>query len=806
MLKNYTKIALRNLRKYKGYTFINVAGLAVGLACCLLIVLFVRDELSYDRYHEKADQIYRVTLDALLGEQEINAPISPAPMAQALVNDYPEVVQATRLFTYAGETLVRYEDRRFVEERFFFGDSTTFDVFTFPLLRGDPETALLEPNTVVLTESTARKYFGQDDPMGKTIRVDDEFDYEVTGVMADMPENSHFHFDFLGALGTLGGSRNPMWVSNNFRTYFILDESHTPEALEAKFPSMVEKYAGPQVEQILNITLEQFYASGGRFEFHLQALTDIHLHSNLGYEIEPNGDIAYVYAFSIIAFLILLIACINFMNLATARSANRAKEVGVRKVLGSNRRQLTLQFLMESMLLSALALVVALVLAAALLPVFNNLSGKTLEIDYFDGFLLTVVLGMAAGMGLLAGSYPAFFLSSFRIVDVLKGQRQAGLKSSGLRSGLVVFQFVISIALMITTAMVYRQVDYVQSKRLGFDKEHVVVLERFDALGPQQEAFKQQIQQHPNAVSAAAANTLPGRNFGDTSFFPEGAPPEQLRNIRLLVTDFDLLETLNLDVIEGRAFSRDLSTDSTAVVLNEAAVKEFGWSITKAVGKRLVSPGFTQNDTQFLTIIGVVRDFHFQTLRDEIRPLGLFIGRNLSYLAVRIRPDDIPGTLAAFETQWQTFAPEQPFTYSFLDRDVNALYQADQRTGSLFGTFALLAIVIACLGLFGLAAFTAEQRTKEIGVRKVLGASVGGIVVLLSKEFTRLVGIAFVVAAPLAYLAMDRWLQDFAFRVDLAWWIFAAAGLAALAIAWLTVSYQSIKAALINPVEALRYE
>ncbi len=804
MIKNYLKIALRNLRKHKGYTFINITGLAVGLACCLLIVLFVRDELSYDRYHDNADRIYRITLDALLGEQEIHGPISPAPMAQALVNDFPEVVQATRLFTFRDKTLVRYEDNRFVEERFFFGDSTFFEVFTFPFLQGDPETALVEPNTVVLTESTARKYFGQQNPIGQTLRVNERTDYEVTGVMADVPTNSHFHFDFLGSLGTLDNSRNPMWVSNNFRTYFLLADGHSPEALQAKFPAMVKNYAGPQVEQFLGITIDQFFASGGRFAFQIQALTDVHLHSQLDFEIEPNGDITYVYAFSIVAFLILLIACINFMNLATARSANRAKEVGVRKVLGSNRRQLTLQFLMESMLLSVIALGVALVLAAVLLPVFNSLSGKALQIDYLDGFMLSGVIGLAVLVGLLAGSYPAFFLASFSIVNVLKGQGLVGMKSSGLRSGLVVFQFVISIALMIGTAMVYRQVDFIQNKRLGFDKEHVIVLERFNALGPQQQAFKQQIQQHPNVVAVAAANTLPGRSFGDTSFIPEGAPPEEILSLRLLYTDFDLLETLNLELVDGRFFSRDFATDSAAVVLNEAAVKELGW--TEAVGKRLVSPSFNGEETEFITVVGVVKDFHFQSLREAIRPLGLFIGRNLNYLAVRIQPGDISGTLAAFETQWKTFAPGQPFTYSFLDRDVDALYQADQRTGSLFGTFALLAIMIACLGLFGLAAFTAEQRTKEIGVRKVLGASVSGIVLLLSKEFTKLVALAFIVAAPLAYFATNRWLQDFAFQVAFSWWIFVIAGLAALAIAWLTVSYQSIRAALTNPVEALRYE
>jgi len=804
MLTNYLKIALRNLRKHKGYTFINITGLAVGLACCLLIVLFVRDELSYDRYHDNADRIYRITLDALLGEQEIHGPISPAPMAQALVNDFPEVVQATRLFTFRDKTLVRYEDNRFVEERFFFGDSTFFEVFTFPFLQGDPETALVEPNTVVLTESTARKYFGQQNPIGQTLRVNERTDYEVTGVMADVPTNSHFHFDFLGSLGTLDNSRNPMWVSNNFRTYFLLADGHSPEALQAKFPAMVKNYAGPQVEQFLGITIDQFFASGGRFAFQIQALTDVHLHSQLDFEIEPNGDITYVYAFSVVAFLILLIACINFMNLATARSANRAKEVGVRKVLGSNRRQLTLQFLMESMLLSVIALGVALVLAAVLLPVFNSLSGKALQIDYLDGFMLSGVIGLAVLVGLLAGSYPAFFLASFSIVNVLKGRGLVGMKSSGLRSGLVVFQFVISIALMIGTAMVYRQVDFIQNKRLGFDKEHVIVLERFNALGPQQQAFKQQIQQHPNVVAVAAANTLPGRSFGDTSFIPEGAPPEEILSLRLLYTDFDLLETLNLELVDGRFFSRDFATDSAAVVLNEAAVKELGW--TEAVGKRLVSPSFNGEETEFITVVGVVKDFHFQSLREAIRPLGLFIGRNLNYLAVRIQPGDISGTLAAFETQWKTFAPGQPFTYSFLDRDVDALYQADQRTGSLFGTFALLAIMIACLGLFGLAAFTAEQRTKEIGVRKVLGASVGGIVLLLSKEFTKLVALAFVVAAPLAYFATNRWLQDFAFQADFSWWIFVLAGLAALTIAWLTVSYQSIRAALTNPVEALRYE
>jgi len=607
----------------------------------------------------------------------------------------------------------------------------------------------------------------------------------------------------MASLETLGIGRRAQWMGNMFFTYLVLEQGHTAGALEAKFPEVVRRYAGPQFEEILGMTIDQLLASGGRYNYALQPLADIHLHSQLDYEIEPNGDIGYVIAFSVIALLILLIACINFMNLATARSVGRAKEIGVRKVLGSNRRQLILQFLTESILLSAMALLVALVLVQGILPGFNSLSGKSLRLDYLDGFLVPGFLGLVVLVGVLAGSYPAFFLASFQSIDVLKGKLQTGMKSGGLRSGLVVFQFAISIVLMIATSVVFRQVDYMQTKHLGFDKENVVVIERAEALGQQREAFKREALQLPGVLSASASSNLPGETLGDDLFRLEGNPADQVEMVWMMYADHDIVETLDLEMAAGRAFSRDFPTDSSSIILNRTAAELFGGD--DLVGKRLVTP-FGSTGQAAYTVVGVVEDFHFQSLHQDIRPLGIQIGSNPLYLAVRIRPDDVPGTLRALEAQWQAVAPEEPFTFSFLDANVDALYQADQRTGQLFGTFALLAVLIACLGLFGLAAFTAEQRTKEIGVRKVLGASVGGIVVLLSKDFVKLVGLAFVLAAPLAYLVMNWWLESFAYRADIAWWIFLTAGLTALVIAVLTVSYQAIRAAVADPVKALRYE
>lgn len=806
MLKNYLTIALRNLRKQAGYTFINISGLAVGIACCLLIFLYVRHELSYDRYHEKADRIYRVGLDAKIGDQDFLAPLSPVPMREALVTDFPEVEQAVRLFAFSNTVAVRRGDLRFQEDGFIYADSTVFEVFTYPFLQGDPGSALTEPSTLVITETMAQKYFeDEENPIGETLNIDGS-DFRVTGVITDVPEASHFRFDFMASMGTNQAIQNDVWVSNNFYTYFVLQEGNDYKVFEAKLEELVQNYVGPTVQQILGTSIDEYRMSGGRFQYFIQPLTDIHLHSHMDYEMAPNGNVTYVYAFSAIAMLLLVIACINFMNLATARSAGRAREVGIRKTLGSERGQLIRQFLMEATLMSLLALGFALILVQVLLPFFNNLAGTSLTNTYVqDVRFLAGMLGLALVVGFMAGGYPAFFLASFRPVAVLKGNLQQGAKNAGLRNGLVVFQFAISIALIVCTGVVYSQMQYVQQKNLGFDKEHVVVIERGWALRDQRDAFKQEVLSLPEVETVAFSNNVPGGLIGDNAYQKEGASAEELESLRIIYADYDFVETMGFELVAGRSFSRDFATDSTAFILNEAAVKRMGWA--DPIGQTIMEPVSGPNGTPTrYTVVGVVKDFHFESLQEEIDPLGIQLASFGGNLSLRIRPDDMPNTLAAIEAAWRTFAPEEPFEYSFLDTNFDQLYAAEQRTGQLFTTFAGLAIFIACLGLFGLASFLIQQRTKEVGIRKVLGASVPGLVALLSKDFARLVLIATLVAWPVAYWVSQSWLEDFAYRIDVPWLLFIVAGLVALGIALFTVSYQSIKAAIADPVKSLRYE
>lgn len=806
MLQNYVKIALRNLTKHKGYTFINVSGLAIGLASCVFIFFFVTDELSYDRFHTHADRLYRVALDAKLSETELAAPIAPAPMAMTVMEEFPEVETAARLFTFGGERWLRQGDRRFLEDGVVLADSTFWDVFTFPLIEGDPETALKDPQTIVLTETMADKYFGRTDIVDETLYFQDTTAFRVTGVLADLPSNSHLDFDFLVSMTTDPNANSTFWVSNNYMTYLVLHPEASPEAIHAKFPDLIEKYAGPQIQQFMGGPYEDFLAAGNYLNYRLQPVTDIHLHSDLQFEVATNSDIAYVYIFTAIGIFLLLIACINFMNLATARSANRAKEVGMRKVLGSSRRQLVQQFLSESMLLSVLAFVLAVGLVALMLPVFNDLTGKEISMAIFrNPMLWSLMILFSLSVGALAGSYPALFLSGFRPAAVLKGELQAGAKNSVLRNSLVVLQFSISIALIVGTIVVYNQLDYVQNQSLGFDKEHVVVVQQAGVLGGQQETFKEALRQSPKVLTAARTAQVPGGLIGQNAYHPEGAAREETRVAGFIFADMDLVETLDIAMAEGRPFSHDFSTDSSAYVINEAAVASFGW--TDGVGKKIAQPGGPNGQIVEGEVIGVMKDFHFRSLHDPIGPMVIQVGNfPMANILVRIEGGDIAQTLGFMEQTWNEFVPNQPFFYSFLDDDFDALYRAEQQLSGIFTGFAMLAILIACLGLFGLASFMTEQRTKEIGVRKVLGASVGQIVFLLSKEFTKLVGVAFVVAAPAAYFAMDWWLQDFAYHTPLGVGTFILAGVLALFIAWLTVSYQSIKAAFANPVDSLQYE
>lgn len=808
MFSNYLKIALRNLRKHLGYTTINLTGLAVGLACCLLIVLFVRDEMSYDRFHEKADQIYRVVLDGSFSGSDLNAPVTPAPMSQALVKDFPEVTTATRIFGFGGQQVLRRDALRFIEEDILWVDSTFLDVFTFPLLQGNPETALYAPNTLILTESMANKYFGEENPVGQSLIMGDSTNYEITGVVADVPSNAHFDFDFLASMRSLPQSQNEVWISNNFFTYLVLPEGFDPNVLEEKLPEFFQGYAGPQIYEALGLQYDEFLSAGNVLQYHLQALTDIHLHSNLQFELGTNGNIAYVYIFSAIALVILLIACINFMNLATARSAGRALEVGIRKVMGSNRNQLIRQFLGESMLLSFLSLILAVGLVVVSIPGFNALTDKAISASFlWNPLVLVGLVALALVVGMLAGSYPAFFLSAFRPVLVLKGSLQKGMKSSMLRNGLVVFQFAISIILIAGTFVVYNQLNFVRNKTLGFDKEHVVVIERAQTLGQQSDAFKDELRTYGNVVNVAGTTTVPGGIFGSTAYNAEGAPPNETHLMSPVWTDYDFVEVLGMTMANGRPFSRDFPSDSASYLINESAARSLGWTVEEAVGKKITQFANTPENFFSGEIVGVIKDFHYASLHQEIGSVAIRLGTfPMPSLAVRIRPDDIPGTLAYLQETWNKFASDEPFVYAFLDQDFNAQYEQEQRLGQIFTTFAAFAILIACLGLFGLASFTAEQRRKEIGVRKTLGASVGSIIFLLSKEFTKLVAIAFVVAVPVAYFAMNGWLQNFAYSTTMGPGTFALAGLLALAIAWTTVSYQSIKAAVADPVKSLRYE
>ena len=807
MIKNYFKIAIRNLLKRKGFSAINVLGLAIGIGTCLVMLLFVQDELSYDRFHEKADRIVRVYFSGTVqGGKMVESTVMP-PTAQALKSDYPEVQEATRIRTY-GRPRLLYGDKSFNEDEFAFVDSNFFQVFTLPLLQGDANTALNEPNTAVVSKTFAKRYFGDADPMGKIISFKDGNNppFKITGVIDKVPKNSHFHFDIFSSMAGFPQSRSTSWMESEFYTYLVLNPGYDYKKLEAKLPQVVEKYMGPQILQAMGMNFAQFKQKGNNIGLFLQPLTDIHLHSDFTYDLSPAGDIRYVYIFSAIALFMLLIACINFMNLSTASASKRAREVGIRKVLGSMKWELVRQFLVESVLLSAIALLFAIGFVYLALPVFNSLAGKDLHLDFMENtWLLPSLLLIGLGVGVLAGSYPAFFLSSFKPVAVLKGKFTSGKKSIGLRSVLVVFQFFISITLIVSTAVVYKQLSYIQNKKLGFDKEQVLVLPETWLLGNNQEVFRQQLAQDSRVASVSVSGYLPaGQSYNNNFFvYPENISTHLIKTLRYDV-DYNYIPTLGIEIISGRNFSKDFSTDSSGAILNEAAAKILGWE-KDAIGHTISN---TNNEGQKRTyrVVGVVKDFHFKSLHQKIAPLVMVMGDNSGTIIVKIKTTDIAGLLAGIKSQWNKYTIQEPFSFSFLDERFNATYESEQKTGKLLGIFAGLTILVACLGLFGLATFTAEQRTKEIGIRKVLGASVSGVVALLSKDFLKLVLLAFIIASPIAWYAMDKWLQDFAYRINISVWVFIVTALIAVVITIITVSFQAIKAAMVNPVKSLRME
>ncbi|MEO5592762.1 MAG: ABC transporter permease [Chitinophagaceae bacterium] len=803
MNKNYLKIAWRNLLKNKAFSFINILGLSIGISVCFIIMLYVQDELSYDRFNKNTDRIVRIFFKASINGGKISEAGVMPPVAKALKNDYPEVEDATRL-KRDGRPKIEYQHKVFKEAEAAFADPNFFSVFTFPFLKGDPKTALVQPNTIVITEEMANRFFGNEEPIGKTLVYNNSGQFKVTGVIKKMPANAHFHFDLLSSLETIDFAKSSTWMEGDFFTYAVMKPGTDYKKLEAKLPGMVEKYMGPQIAQAMGMSLSQFRTKGNQLGFGLQPLTAIHLHPETTTELEPAGNIKYVYIFGAIAIFMLLIASINFINLSTAGAAKRAKEVGVRKVLGSGRLDLIKQFLFESILVTAIALFIAALIVQLALPVFNDLSGKNLQFG-FDVKPIAALVALGLTVGLLAGIYPAFFLSSFKPIATLKGRLSASTKSLGLRSSLVVFQFFISVSLITGTIIVYQQMKFIQNIKLGYNKEQLLVISNSWALGKNEKTFKEQLVKDTRVENVTVSGYKPAgpTNNNNALAYPEGKDNQVMTSLEYKI-DEQYIPTLGIQMAAGRNFSPAYSTDSSAMIINEAAAKAFGFG-NNAVGKIIVRQNSDRGKDYRFTVVGVVKDFHFKSLHESITPL-LMVLQPESGIIVKVRTKDVAGLLSDMKKQWASYNIEEPFSYAFMDELYNKTYAAEQKTGTILNIFAVLTIFVACMGLFGLATYTAEQRSKEIGIRKVLGASVSQVTGMLSKEFLKLVLIGCIIAFPLSWWAMHKWLQDFAYRVDISWWVFLLAGVSALLIALFTVSFKAIRAALANPVKSLRSE
>jgi putative ABC transport system permease protein len=811
MFKNYIKVAWRNLWKNKVFSIINITGLAAGLACFLLISLFVLDELSFDKFFAKADRIYRINASIRFGGADLNFPLSSDMMAQALKKDYPQVEDYTRVYNSNGSRLVKKGNEYLDEQNVCYADSTFFRIFDLPVLSGDVKTALNEPSEVVISEKIAKKYFGGvQAAMGKTLETNNSGKplFKVTAVIRDIPHNAHFNFDFFFSMKSLDYPWGH-FLSHNFHTYLLLKKGTDYHAFENKFTEYVDRYCLPEAKQMMQInSMDDFKKSGNRLEYNLTPLTKIHLYSALQAEFLPGGNIQYVYIFSAVALFILLIACINFMNLTTARSANRAKEVGIRKVMGTERKELVAQFLIESTFMVILSLLIAIATAYFVLPLFNTVADKTMTLgSLFSPIILPLLIALPFVVGLLAGSYPAFFLSSFRPIDVLKGKLKIGGRSGSLRSILVVFQFATSVSLIIGTIVIYRQLHFIQTKNLGYDKNQVLIINDTYSLKNNITAFKNDLLHLPGVEGATVSSFLPVNSSRNDNTFAS-TPVMDAKNgfdMQTWSVDYDYFNILGMQIIKGRAFSRDFGNDSSAVIINETTEKILGFA--DPIGKKIYSPNsFSSKQTTAYTIIGVVKNFNYESLKQQVGPLSLFLQPSEGLVSFKIKGANIPAVLKEAEDKWKSLAPGLPFSYRFLDESFNQMYRAEERIGKIILIFSVLAILIACLGLFGLSTFIAEQRTKEIGIRKVLGASARGLVQLLSADFIRLVAIAYVIAAPLAWWFMNKWLQDFAYRIEISWWIFVLAAVLAFVIALATVSFQAIKAAMMNPVKSLRTE
>ncbi|HEX5026899.1 MAG TPA: ABC transporter permease [Agriterribacter sp.] len=802
MIRNYFTTALRSFRKNKIFSFINVFGLAFGLACFILIAIFVLDELNYDTYPKDAKDIYRVSVSVTGNGDVAVYPNVDWAVGEGMKRAFPEITSFARLST--ASDFVQYNDKQFKEDKLAFADPNFLQMFSIPLTEGSEKDALVQPNSIVISKAFAKKYFGENKAAGKSVNIGlHGAVYKVTGVFDKVPENSHFHFDAFISLSTFNIT-NPTWSNIGLFTYVKLNKSADPAKLEKKFPQLVEKYVVPEVQHDMGISYAEARKSINTFIFTLQPITKIHLYAHTRYELEPGGDIQYVYIFSALAVFILLLACINFTNLSIARSVKRAKEVGVRKVLGSERFQLIKQFLSESVLMSIFALLLAIGIILLILPYFNELSGKEISAAYFLQYkFLISVLALVVFVGIIAGVYPSFFLSSFNPVKVLKVSPVKSGQKNMLRSGLIVFQFFVSTTLIMSTMVVYQQLSYLQNKKLGYDKEQVLFLPDARLMGERQNAFKQEVLKDSRVVSATIARSIPGSDFMDgTQVHPENENGNGTEiHMNIYHVDYDYVKTLGMQIEKGRYFSKEYGSDSDGVVINATAVRELGWSKLDPVGKTIIGSGQHR-----YKVVGVVADFNYASAKQKIAPLMMMLGRNYGGLVIKIKTDNVSSLLHNLKTTWNTFNPQGPFSYIFLDDKFASLYAGEIKTQQIFTAFAVIAVIIAGLGLFGLSAFVIEQRTKEIGIRKVLGASVQQVLFLVSKQFLLFVLIAFVISVPVTYWGMSTWLESYAYRIHISAFVFLAAGLIAVLIALTTISFQSIKAAIANPVKSLRTE
>lgn len=810
MIKNYLRIAWRSMVKNRANSVINITGLAIGLSCFLLITLYVIDETSYEHFYPNKERIFRINSNLRFGGADMKMAQSPDVMGPLLKKDYPQVEQYTRIYTSDGSKLIKRGDDFINESKVASVDSTFFTVFQLPAIAGDTRHALDKPNTVVLTQTAANKYFGTEDVLGKTLQIKVGqvlHPYKVTAIVEDIPVNSHFHFDLFFSMANVDYNWGAV-TSHNFYTYLLLKRGVDYHAFEKNFTDYIKKYAIPYARKYMNISsLEEFEKSGNKLGYSLIPLTDIHLYSHQAFELSPGGNIQYVYIFSAVALFILIIACINFMNLTTARSGARAREVGIRKVLGTERKQLITQFLLESILMVVLALVLAIIIDLLAISAFNNLASKKLKVSTLltaPYILLLIILPLVVGV--IAGSYPAFYLSRFSPIQVLKGKFSMGVKSSRFRNLLVVFQFSTSIILIIATIVVFRQLNYIHTKNIGFAKDQVLVIKNAGSLSSNTEAFKNEVLKLPEVTMATYSGYLPvsDASRGDNTYSTDPVmTAENGFSMQNWDVDYEYIATLGMHIKEGRNFSKSFGADSTGMIINEAAAKFIG--ARDPVGQFIYGSDMDGNIEKY-HVIGVVKDFNYESLHSRVGPLCLLLNRNTYAASFKISTANanLLGLVTQIKGIWKGLAPEMPFNYRFLDNSFDDMYRAESRAGTIAVLFSSLAIFIACLGLFGLVMFAVEQRTKEIGVRKVLGASNTGIVQLLSKEFIKLIIVSFIVAAPIGWFMMNRWLQNYAYRTSMTWWIFAVAGGAAFIIALITVSFQSIKAARANPVKILK--